>query len=519
MAEVKKYIDDELKSKWANKGLYLLNVMLYWCFFASVWGFFLIKKLFGNIDLSAIPFMMARLYGGGMNVWIELKILGIILLPSLFLVLLVIGGVRKFYKYSEMEIKPLGLAVYLVLLLGVIVGFVKDLVGFGEILFLFIVFVGGYLWLSKRNFSLGWLLGLVMFFYAGLCYVGVERYGVFEFFKHSLMEYEVIDTKNLVMKNKRNVIVVFAESLENRYAEVDFRGKKLKINDNDAIKFSDFREGKLQGDTLHALGAFLQGVQLEYLENMKKTIKGKEELKKAKGESVEEVIDVENLGVSNVLKSNGYRNLFVKGADLGFVKTDDFLLSQGFLKDEMFGLHSFPYWEEYLKSLGKKGWWAPKDRDVFSLFKEKILEIEKDKPFFAVMFTADWHAVIMGEWKNPFYETDKDIQIGMIEAINDFIDWYKVQDFYENTTLIVVGDHRKMGVSERRDDEKLYNAFFNLPDELKKNLELKRVFNQIDLAPSVLEIAGVELKNRKYGLGVSVFSKNKTMAEEFNILQ
>ena len=36
------------------------------------------------------------------------------------------------------------------------------------------------------------------------------------------------------------------------------------------------------------------------------------------------VKDVEKFGVGNVLKHNGYKNLFVKGADLGFAKTDEY---------------------------------------------------------------------------------------------------------------------------------------------------------------------------------------------------
>ena len=136
-----------------------------------------------------------------------------------------------------------------------------------------------------------------------------------------------------------------------------------------------------------------------------------------------------------------------------------------------------------------------------------------------MMFTADWHAVTFSEWKNPFYETEKDIQIAMIEALNDFIKWYIVQKFYDNTTLIIVGDHRKMGNNEREKDEKLYNAFFNLPEELKKEVNKKREFNQVDLAPSVLEIAGVVLDGRKYGTGVSIFSDKKTLAEKINLLR
>lgn len=519
MQEDKKYIDKDKLYRFGNRALCGVSVMLYWCFFALILAMGLIYRFFGNVDLSAVPFLVAKMYGGGINFWIEAKILGLILIPSLLFAVLFIKGIRKFYKYSKISIPPLGLAVYLFFLLCVCIMIISEIVGEAEIWWVYFVVLFLYVWMNKRNFDYGWFIGLMMILGFGLFFKADRKYDIFEFFRHSLRDYEVNDTQKLLMKNKRNVIVVFAESLEDRHTRVDLEDKVLKIDDEDAVKFLGFTEGKLQGDTLHALGAFLQGIQLEYAEDVKKVIKGKEELQKARGENLNKVVDVEKFGVGNVLKHNEYRNIFVKGADLGFAKTDEFLLSQGFLKEDMYGLNSFGKWEEYLKSLGKKGWWAPKDEVVFEFFKERILEIDENEPFFAVMFTADWHAVTFSEWKNPFYATEKDIQIAMIEALNDFIKWYKVQKFYDNTTLIIVGDHRKMGNNEREKDEKLYNAFFNLPEELKKGVNKKREFNQIDLAPSVLEIAGVVLDSRKYGTGVSIFSDKKTLAEKINLLR
>ena len=51
-------------------------------------------------------------------------------------------------------------------------------------------------------------------------------------------------------------------------------------------------------------------------------------------------------------------------------------------------------------------------------------------------------------------------------------------------------------------------------EELKEDLRVERKFNQVDMAPTLLEIAGVKLKKRRYGVGVSLFSKEKTIAEK-----
>ena len=70
-----------------------------------------------------------------------------------------------------------------------------------------------------------------------------------------------------------------------------------------------------------------------------------------------------------------------------------------------------------------------------------------------------------------------------------------------------------MGKNAKGPYEKLFNAFYNLPKELVENINLERSFNQVDMAPSVLEIAGVKLSQRRYGVGVSLFSPQKTIVE------
>lgn len=59
----------------------------------------------------------------------------------------------------------------------------------------------------------------------------------------------------------------------------------------------------------------------------------------------------------------------------------------------------------------------------------------------------------------------------------------------------------------------LYNAFFNLPTHLLNGINLNRSFNQTDVFPTVLEIAGFDLPRRKAGMGTSLFGTDKTLAE------
>ncbi|MBR5598519.1 MAG: sulfatase-like hydrolase/transferase, partial [Alphaproteobacteria bacterium] len=175
-------------------------------------------------------------------------------------------------------------------------------------------------------------------------------------------------------------------------------------------------------------------------------------------------------------------------------------------------IKSFPWWDEFIKQK-EKGWWGPSDKDVIKKFKELILEVNGKQPFFAVMFTVDFHANLSNFMDNPFFDTDEEIIASTINNFNEFIEWFEKQDFYENTSLVILADHKKMGNKIKNPKEKLYNAFFNVPKELEEGLNLDRTFNQVDIAPTLLELAGVKLKERQYGVGVSLFSNKKTLVE------
>lgn len=69
------------------------------------------------------------------------------------------------------------------------------------------------------------------------------------------------------------------------------------------------------------------------------------------------------------------------------------------------------------------------------------------------MFTLDLH-----RGDNPFYRDDAEIREATVANINDFIAWFKKQDFYDNTTLVILADHKRMGAGVEAGGG-LYNAF------------------------------------------------------------
>ena len=89
------------------------------------------------------------------------------------------------------------------------------------------------------------------------------------------------------------------------------------------------------------------------------------------------------------------------------------------------------------------------------------------------------------------------------------------QDFYEDTTILIVGDHLSMQhdyfTSRKINDRYVYNCIINSKVSTSNNSN--RVFTALDTYPTIVSAIGGNIKGDKLGLGVNLFSKKKTLAE------
>ena len=102
--------------------------------------------------------------------------------------------------------------------------------------------------------------------------------------------------------------------------------------------------------------------------------------------------------------------------------------------------------------------------------------------------------------------------------IDNFISWIEEQDFYDNTTIVITGDHLTMdqiwaqtlvGDSYERT---IFNTFINSANSPVETQN--RIFTQLDLFPTILVSIGAEIDGERLGLGTNLFSDTPTLAEE-----
>lgn len=359
--------------------------------------------------------------------------------------------------------------------------------------------------------------GILKLFGADRLYLSFFEFRETDFYAQNFVNPAGLDFKG---NKKRNVIIVFVESFEKRFSFLDQGGVRLKVADEDAIMFADFTEGYAQRWTQGAMFSAFTGVHIHYIsdyfryalyDKLKYNEKRDRILMVSNHAGKDFDFALPNMpSLGKIAELNGYQNLFVQGGDIVFSGTESFLRHNGFAKENIYGVNHFIGTPQHEKG---KYWWGVDDKSVFGLFKDKISALEGDKPFLAVMFTLDLH-----RGNNPYFANDEEIVRATIDNLNDFIAWFKKQDFYENTTLVVLADHKRMGENINVGGG-LYNAFFNVPARLRENADVMRRFNQIDIFPTVLEIMGLVLPERKAGVGTSLFSKEKTLAERFSYEQ
>ena len=107
--------------------------------------------------------------------------------------------------------------------------------------------------------------------------------------------------------------------------------------------------------------------------------------------------------------------------------------------------------------------------------------------------------------------------------LNNFISWLKEQSFYEDTTIVITGDHLNQVVQDIYEDidedytRALFNVFVN--SESETTCDKNRTFTVMDLYPTTIAALGAEIEGERLALGTNLFSCEETLAEKFGLTE
>lgn len=337
----------------------------------------------------------------------------------------------------------------------------------------------------------------------------------------TFIEEHYIDPRTVKLtfpEQKRNLIYIYVESMESTYMDKDDGGNQ----DNDLIpeltelalnniSFSDTK--KLGGAypingtgwTMGAMVAHTAGIPLIL------PIQGN-----AYDSYGEFLPGAYSLG--DILKENGYTNLIMMGSDSIFAGKKTYFKTHGdyIIKDYNTAVADNIVPKKYYQS------WGLNDEYLFKYAKKELTNLSKsNQPFNFTILTANTHfpdGYVEDEcvkvYENNQYANSI---ICSSRQVYNFIKWIKKQDFYDNTTIIIVGDHLSMAANVIYDGtdyntRRIYNVFIN--SAVGTNNIKDRKFTTLDLYPTTLASMGIEIDGNRLGLGTNLFSDRLTIIEE-----
>ncbi|MDR0730402.1 MAG: LTA synthase family protein, partial [Treponema sp.] len=239
-------------------------------------------------------------------------------------------------------------------------------------------------------------------------------------------------------------------------------------------------------------------------------------------------------GVGDILYRAGYTNYFILGSEIEFASRDKYFRTH---KDTIIYDYQYFYDHGYIPE-DYRVWWGIEDRKLYRFAKEKITEAADKEPFFITLLTVDTHpsdGYLDAEAESIFDSRYKNVLFDASRQLADFLKWLEEQPFYENTTVVVLGDHLYQDSSFFPDDFQIHslssryeasynrdepnnkynrfpvNIFINslLNEEHTKN----RIFSHFDIFPALIDSIGAVYNAEGLALGRSMNKGEKTLLE------
>ena len=223
--------------------------------------------------------------------------------------------------------------------------------------------------------------------------------------------------------------------------------------------------------------------------------------------------------LGDILADNGYQNVFLMGSNAQFANRDAYFTQHG--NYELVDTNA-------LKAVGRlpmdyQQWWGFEDEKLFAYAKEELTRLAAaDQPFNFTMLTADSHfpdGYVCPRCEELYEEQYANVLRCSSAQVYEFVDWIRQQPFYEDTVIILSGDHLTMDPKflEELDDtytRTIYNCFIN-PLTEAVNTD-NRGFGTFDMFPTTLAAMGVTIEGDRLGLGTNLFSQKPTLTEEYS---
>lgn len=334
-------------------------------------------------------------------------------------------------------------------------------------------------------------------------------------------EYVSPDSVQIEFKEKKNLILIFLESMEYNFQDYANGGnhpENLIPEITEYIKNEQsFVPGGVQvagmGWTIADVVAKTCGIPLIFPPSIRNNVKKME------------IFLPGVTCLTDILIDNGYNVIVSKGANLKFSDMDAFLTSHS--SPLAFGLMEYLKDKPRIKD-GAVSEWGVKDSMHYELVKEHIEKISKqDKPWALWFFTVNTHTplgILDSTCGIPQDVSELERLPSIIRCssrqLDNFIKWARNQEWFDNTVIAVMGDHAMMAAPEfvgfkETNFTHYWLDFFINSSKIAENR--KRSFTSLDMFPTILEAIGAGGFDGSLGLGRSLYYSKPTLLELYGV--
>ncbi len=337
--------------------------------------------------------------------------------------------------------------------------------------------------------------------------------------------YARLDIGSAIFENnkKQNLILLFAESIEKGYSDESVYGdnliKELVELKKEGVSLYGYRKTPGGYFTLDGISAQTLGMPLTQLPI---------DINNSKFNDQFGALLSKTPGIFNLLKESGYKTASFSGTSKTFTNKGMFLNVHGI---------DNPYFKEHWLESGfllddkTRGFWDFSDVFLMERFKEYLSKTEQDKPFAVLFETVDTH--FPNGWAPVEYRKDggfKDAVRFSSKLIYDFVQWAKTQPWYNDTMIVIVGDHPFQDFNvdftqftKKSNNREIYTLFIN--SKIKKDIVMGCGYSPMDIAPTILHAMGVSFKSaykdrldgNRIGLGTSLLSQEKNLVCQYGV--
>lgn len=224
------------------------------------------------------------------------------------------------------------------------------------------------------------------------------------------------------------------------------------------------------------------------------------------------------VSIGEILEAEGYNQTLLVGSDAEFGGRDAYFTEHG--NYDIVDLNTLK--ERGWLPMDYRVWWGFEDAKLFDVARMELEKLaEQEEPFNFTMLTCDTHfpdGYRCSDCADEYPERYPTVARCSSRKVMEFIEWCKTQSWYENTTIVISGDHLTMDPDFMQEvDENYTRTVFNciINPAVEPVREKNREFGTFDLFPTTLAAMGVRIEGDRLGLGTNLFSEKQTLCEMY----